>query len=81
MNTEQLNGFSAGNGAVWDLSGLKVQATYMDEFKITGKVESSRVSYGGGVKHTVVLDEVINVYGAVRDRCIIDHRCVSRVYS
>ena len=32
----------------------------------------SRVAYGGRVKHTVVLDEPLIVYGAERDRVILD---------
>lgn len=76
-----MDGYSVGNGAAWDLAGLKVKAIYMQEFEISGKVESSRVAYGGSVKHTVVLDAPINVYGAVRDRCIIDHREIKQISS
>ena len=57
---------------MWDYEGLKVSGMYMDEFPVTGLVESSRVAYGGHVKHLLVLDEPIMVYGAMRDRVILD---------
>jgi hypothetical protein len=44
----------------------------MGEFAISGLVESSRVAYGGEVKHTVVLDAPITVYGALRERVILE---------
>lgn len=56
----------------WDYTGLKVTGNYMGEFPVSGRVESSRVAYGGEVKHTVVLDEPIAVYGAIRDRVILE---------
>ena len=65
----------------WNLEGLKVYATYLDEFAVSGVVELSRVAYGGDVKHTIVLDRPIVVYGAVRDRVIVDHKSVTRVKS
>ena len=63
----------------WDLTGMTVWARYMDEFDVCGRVESSRVKYGGGVQHTVVLDEAVTVYGAVRERLLIDQETVTRV--
>ena len=65
----------------WDLQGLRVAATYLDEFEVTGRVEISRVKYGGTVSHHVVLDTPIAVYGAVRDRVIVDHCDVHQVFS
>jgi hypothetical protein len=56
----------------WDYTGLRVTGKYMGEFAISGLVESSRVAYGGEVKHTVVLDEPITVYGALRERVILE---------
>jgi hypothetical protein len=66
---------------MWNLEGLRVWGMYQDEFPVSGKVELSRVKYGGGVQHTVVLDESVNVYGAVRDRVLLDHKNVVRVAS
>ena len=65
----------------WNLEGLVVEATYLDTFPVKGVVELSRVAYGGGVKHTVVLVNPITVYGARRDRVIVDHETVTRVKS
>ena len=63
----------------WNLEGLRVEATYLEEIPVVGRVELSRVKYGGAVCHTVVLDTPIIVYGACRDRVIVDHGTVERV--
>jgi hypothetical protein len=63
----------------WDLTDMVVEGMYLDQFKVRGRVELSRVAYGGDVKHTIVLDTPINVYGAERDRVVISHKEVSRV--
>lgn len=65
----------------WNLEGLKVTGMYMGEFPVTGRVELSRVKYGGGIQHTVVLDAPIQVYNAIRDRVLLDHENVVRVQS
>lgn len=66
---------------MWDYTGLVVSGLYMDEIPVRGKVELSRVAYGGGVKHTVVLDEPITVYGALRDRVILEMKQILNVRS
>ena len=63
----------------WNLETMQVKARYMGEFPITGRVELSRVAYGGEVKHTVVLDTPITVYGAVRDRVIVENQHIEQV--
>jgi hypothetical protein len=63
----------------WNLEGMIVKATYLDEFEVSGVVELSRVAYGGRVNHHIRLDEPINVYGAERDRVIIEHSQIERV--
>ena len=65
----------------WDLEGLKVTGIYMGEFPVTGIVVLSRVKYGGGVQHTVVLDAPITVYSRVRERVLLDHQDVVRIRS
>jgi hypothetical protein len=65
----------------WNLEGLCIEATYLDTIPVEGVVENSRVAYGGEVKHTIVLRNPIMVYGAKRDRLIIDHKTVKRVRS
>lgn len=63
----------------WSLEGMIVWARYLDEFDVCGRVESSRVKYGGEVQHTVVLSVPMNIYGQMRDRILIDHKTVTRV--
>lgn len=65
----------------WNLEGQHISGLYLDKFHINGRVELSRVKYGGGVSHHVVLDRPITVYGAQRDRVIVDHEHVTGVYS
>ena len=64
---------------MWDLTGMKIRGNYMSSFPVTGKVESSRVKYGGGVQHTVVLDKPITVYGSTRERILLDNEYVDQV--
>ena len=63
----------------WNLEGMHIQATYLENIPVSGRVELSRVAYGGRVHHTIVLDQPINVYGAVRDRVIVEHAHVKQV--
>lgn len=65
----------------WNLEGLRVWGTYMDEFPVSGKVVLSRVKFGGGVQHTLVLDQPIQVYSETRERVLLDHKNVVRVAS
>jgi hypothetical protein len=63
----------------WNLEGMYVEATYLEEIPVSGRVELSRVAYGGRVNHHIVLTQPVTVYGAVRDRVIIEHAQVERV--
>lgn len=65
----------------WNLENLSVEGLYMGEFPVRGSVELSRVKYGGEVSHHVVLEEPITVYGAIRDRVILENKFVTRVFS
>jgi hypothetical protein len=65
----------------WNLEGLRVECTYLDEIPVVGKVHLSRVAYGGRVNHHITLDQPINVYGAVRDTVIIEHSQIERVFN
>lgn len=56
----------------WQREGQRVQGVYLDQFPVIGVVEDSRVAYGGRVKHLVILDEPIEVYGAVRNRVVFE---------
>jgi hypothetical protein len=68
-----------GELTMWNLENMQVTGKYMGNFPVAGRVELSRVAYGGDVKHTVVLDKPITVYGAVRDRIILEHCFVESV--
>jgi hypothetical protein len=63
----------------WNLEGMVIWARYMGEFDVCGRVESSRVKYGGEVQHTIVLAEPVEIYGQMRDRLLIEHKYVTRV--
>lgn len=67
----------------WNLEGMKVWGNYMGEFPVSGRVELSRVKYGGGIQHTVVLDEPIQLpwRSEPKDRVLLDHQNVVRVAS
>ena len=64
---------------MWNLENMSVTGLYMGEIAVSGVVELSRVAYGGEVVHTVVLDTPVVVYGAIRDRVILEHKYVSFV--
>lgn len=63
----------------WNLEGLHVTGMYMGDFPCAGRVELSRVKYGGGIQHTVVLDQPMQVYSEVRERVLLDHEHVARI--
>ena len=65
----------------WNLEGLRINGLYMGLFPVSGKVDLSRVQYGGEVSHHILLDEPIKVYGALRDRIILEHKFVNRILS
>ena len=66
---------------MWNLEGMTVTGKYLDDFLVTGKVESSRVAYGGRVKHTVVLDKPVTMRWRKEpaDRLILDHEKIIQV--
>ncbi len=63
----------------WDLTGERINGLYMGLFPYVGTVQSSRVKYGGAVQHTVVLDEPIKVYGALRDHILVEGTEINRI--
>jgi hypothetical protein len=65
----------------WNLEGLRVRGTFLDSFPVEGRVELSRVTYGGKVAHTVVLDSPIQVFGALRERVILSQGEIQQVSS
>lgn len=67
--------------AEWNLEGLFVSGKYLGEFDVFGKVDMSRVKYGGGVSHHIQLEDPIEVYGQIHDRVILDHESVESVFS
>jgi hypothetical protein len=65
----------------WNLEGLHVTGNYMGDYPVSGRVVLSRVKYGGGVQHTVVLDSPLYLYETVRERVLLDHENVDSVRS
>jgi hypothetical protein len=68
---------------MWNLEGLRIEGEYLGDTKVIGRVESSRVKYGGGVQHTVILDQPIKFRwrNELASRLLIDHEHVTRVMS
>lgn len=64
---------------MWNLEGMTVTGLYMGDIPVTGKVELSRVKYGGEVSHHVVLDTPVAVFGTMRDRVILEHKYIGSV--
>ena len=65
----------------WNLEGLHVTGLYMGVFPVSGRVELSRVKYGGGIQHTIVLDHPVQIYDTMRDRLLLDNENVSSIRS
>ena len=65
---------------MWNLENCRVTGNYMGIMPVAGMVTESRVKYGGSVSHTVKLDTPITVFGAVRDRVILDNWEVEKIY-
>jgi hypothetical protein len=66
----------------WNMEGIRVEALYMDEQYVLGRIESSRVHLSGRVKHTLVLDEPVTLSwcSESRDRLIINEEWITNVY-
>lgn len=60
----------------WNKDGSTIKALYLSEYLVTGKVEESRVRYGGSVSYHIQLDEPLYLFGTHRDRVIIDENQV-----
>lgn len=65
----------------WNLEGLCVRGVYLDTFEVRGRVNLSRVKYGGEVSHHVTLDAPMNIFGTMRVAVILDHKDVTQVCS
>lgn len=69
---------------MWNLEGMQVTGTYLDEVEVAGRVTLSRVAYGGGVEHHVKID---NGFTAVDGRVhrdageviIVEHKYITGV--
>jgi hypothetical protein len=57
----------------WILEGTRVKGLYLETFPVEGVVTESRVTFGGGVKHTIALDTPMEVYGSVRETVNLYH--------
>jgi hypothetical protein len=56
----------------WNKEGQQVAGIYLGAYTITGRVQSSRVKYGGRVQHRVLLDTPLEVFGRVAEELLID---------
>ena len=65
---------------MWNLENCRVTGNYMGIALVSGMVTESRVKYGGSVCHTVELDKPITVFGALRERVILDNWEVEKIY-
>lgn len=67
---------------MWNFEGMTVSGNYYG-IPVSGKVEMSRVAYGGGVKHTVVLDTPIQLKWRTEKttRVILNHSEITQVKS
>jgi len=65
----------------WVLEGMHIRALYLGDYEVEGRVEMSRVAFGGQPHHTVVLDTPLkmpwNTTG--RDRVIVEHKDVLQI--
>lgn len=69
---------------MWNLEGMQVWGSYLDEVEVSGRVTLSRVAYGGAVQHHIKLDKGLSIAGGrvirpAGDVIIIDHRHITRV--
>jgi hypothetical protein len=63
----------------WNLEGMIVTGMYLDMFHVRGRVDISRVKYGGEISHHMMLDEPVEIFNTMRDRVILDHKQVQTV--
>jgi hypothetical protein len=63
----------------WNLEGKTVTGLYVGAIPIKGKVEISRVTYGGGVSHHIQLERSVMLFGDWRNRVIVDHHHILTV--
>lgn len=63
------------------LDGSRVVGMYMGDIAVSGTVDISRIAYGGMLSHHVSLDNPVNVYGAVRDRVILEDTEIVKVFA
>ena len=68
---------------MWNLEGLTVRGLYMGEYPVSGRVELSRVKYGGEVVHTVVLEKPLNLRWRAEpaERLLVEHKYIEQVRS
>jgi hypothetical protein len=67
------------NGFDWVLEGHVVEGVYLGEHRVRGQVVESRVKYGGGIQHTVVLEAPIVIYSKERERILLNHKELTHV--
>jgi hypothetical protein len=63
----------------WNLESKRVTGMYLGMFPYTGSVTESRVKYGGQVQHTVLVDQPIEVFGAIRNIVTVSSTEISKI--
>ena len=66
---------------MWNLEGLTVRGLYMGEYPVSGRVELSRVKYGGEVVHAVALEKPLNLRWRAEpaERLLVEHKYIEQV--
>jgi hypothetical protein len=69
---------------MWNLEGMQVKGTYLEEVPVSGRVTLSRVAYGGDVQHHIKLDQGITAAGGrvkrpAGDVIILRHKYIEEV--
>ena len=66
----------------WDYMGMTIEGRYLGDIPVRGYVTMSRVKYGGGVTHHIVLDKGFedgNISRKAGEALILEHKFVDRV--
>lgn len=67
---------------LWNYEGMTIEGRYLGDIPVRGYVTLSRVKYGGGVSHHIILDKGFkdgNISREAGEGIILDHELVDRV--
>ena len=63
----------------WNLEGHTIEGLYIGDYVVQGKVENSRVKYGGKVQHQLIFEAPVMIGRHYREGVVLDHEQVIRV--